>query len=149
MVSKLSLWEMGTGQHVFTPSPAYRGNQSLRERPVPGLSEWKVPGETPKACVPFLLLSPSPWTNPSSFNTTLWRVLSSIGGATPRKEGGGGNPVTRRLRAQGAFQSSSGPAAPTSFGCIRQSFASGGPMSSPLSPKTISSWAPGLPRLQG
>ena len=97
---------------------------------------------------PSSFLSPMSWTPQVLEHHSVGGAVIT-GGATPRKEGGGGNPVTRRLRAQGAFQSSSGPAAPTSFGCIRQSFASGGPMSSPLSPKTISSWAPGLPRLQG
>ena len=58
-----------TARHAMMPSPAYWGSQSLGESPVPGLSEGKVPGETPKACDPFILPSPIPWTNPSCFNT--------------------------------------------------------------------------------
>ena len=54
-------------------------------------------------------------------------VLSSIGGATLRKEAGGGNPSTRRHGAQATFQSSSNPEAPPSFGCSSHSLATGGP----------------------
>jgi len=60
MVSKLLLWEMATRwQHIFMLNPVW-GNQSLRESPVPELSEWKVLEETPKACLPFLLPSSPP-----------------------------------------------------------------------------------------
>lgn len=124
MASKLLLREMGTGHHVFMPNPAYWGNQSLRERPVPGLSEWKVPGETTKACVPFLLPSPIPWTNTSSCNTTLWRVLSSIGGATPRKRLEVGTPTPGDMEPMG-FSKLFQPRGSTSFGCSRRSFTAG------------------------
>ena len=83
------------------------------------LLEWKVPEETPKACVPFFFLPyPIPWTNHNSCNTSLGRVLSSIGGTTQRKEAGGGNPITRRHGAHGAFQSSSCPEAPHPLGAV-------------------------------
>ena len=118
MVSKLLLWEMGTGQHVFTPSPAYWGNQSLRERPVPGLSERKVPGETPRPVSHSFFLPPSPGQIPVPLTPTLWRVLSSIDGVTVKKEAGGGNPNTRRHGAHGAFQSSSSPEAPHPAGAV-------------------------------
>ena len=150
--------------------------RSLRESPAPGLSEWKVPGETPKACVPFLLPSPFPWTNPSSFNTTLWTVLPSIGGATPRKEAGGGNPNTRRHGAHGDFQSSSSPEAPHPLGAVGIVSLQEDPLGlevvgpcrgeqacqvhgagligwyilpSSISPMTVHPWEPSLPRLQG
>ena len=58
---------------------------------------------------PFFLPYPIPWTHPSSCTTTLGKVLSSIGGATLRKEAGGRNPNTRRHGAHGAFQSSPSP----------------------------------------
>lgn len=57
-------------------------------------------------------------------------VLSSLGGATVRREAGGGNPTTRRRSAQGKFQSSSSPEAPPSFGCTRLGFCVGGPAGS-------------------
>ena len=67
---------------------------------------------------PFFLPYPIPWTHPSSCTTTLGKVLSSIGGATLRKEAGGGNPTTRRHGAHGAFQSSSSPEAPHPLGAV-------------------------------
>ena len=66
--------------------------------------------------IPSSFLTPVPWTNPNSCNTTLGRVLSSIGGVTLRKEAEGGNPNTRRHGAHGAFHSSSRPKAPHPFG---------------------------------
>ena len=56
--AKIAVIVVGNGhrrQHALGPLPGYWGNQSLRESPVPGLSEWHVPEETSKACVPFLL----------------------------------------------------------------------------------------------
>ena len=54
--------------------------------------ERNVPEETPKACIPSLLPSlPHP-------------LDTSIGGATLRKEAGGGNPTTRRHGAHGLFK---------------------------------------------
>ena len=92
-----------------------------------GLLEWKVPEETPKACVPFFFLPyPVPWTHPSSCNTSLGRVLSSIGGTTQRKEAGGGNPITGRHGPTGLFKALQ-PRGSTSFGCSRSSFPAGGP----------------------
>ena len=114
-VSKLLLWEMATSwQHVFMPNSGYWGNQSLGESPVPGLSVRVecARRNTHSSCVPFFFLTPVPWTHPNSRNTTLGRVLSSIGGRTQRKEAGGGNPTSRRHGAHGAFQSSSSPEAP-------------------------------------
>lgn len=109
MASELLPWEMGTGQCVFVPDFGYWGHQSLRERPVPGLSEGKVPAETPRPVSCSFL--PHPLDKLSSCNPTLWRVLSSRWGNS--KEGaGGGNPTTRRHGALGAFQSSSSPEGP-------------------------------------
>ena len=41
-----------------------------------------------------------------------------IGGVTLRKEAEGGNPITWRHAAQGAFQSSSSPEAPHPLGAV-------------------------------
>ena len=100
------------------PTP-YWGNQSLGESPVPGLSGWKVPEATLKACVPFFFLPyPCPLDTSQFLQHPLGRVLSSIGGATLRKEVGGGNPNTRKHGAHGAFQSSSSPEAPHPVGAV-------------------------------
>ena len=119
---------------------------------------------------------PIPWTHPSSYNTTLRRVLSSTGGPTLRKDAGGGKPSTTRHGVHGAFQSSSSPESPPSFGCSRHGFTAGGPtwiwrlwaraegsrharslgqpigwrvLPSSVSPMTVHPWEPSLPRLQG
>ena len=96
------------------PNSGYWGNQSLGESPVPGLSVRVecARRNTHSSCVPFFFLTPVPWTHPNSCNTTLGRMLSSIGGRTQRKEAGGRNPTSRRHGAHGAFQSSSSPEAP-------------------------------------
>ena len=118
---------MGTGQHVFMPNFDYWGNRSLRESPVPRLSEWKVPGETPKACVPFILPSPIPWTNPNSFNTH-----SVEGGFIHRwenpKEGGWRwEPQHHETWSPRGFSNLFQPRGSTSFGCSRHDFTAGGP----------------------
>ena len=156
------------------PNSDYWGNQSLGESLVPGLLEWKVPEEAPKACVPFFFLpNRIPWTHPSSCNTTLGRVLSSVDGRTLRKEAGGGNLTTRRQEPTG-FSKLFQPRGSTSFGCSRRSFTAGGsswiwrlwaraenrlnrsmgqgslagtPPSS-VSPMTVHPWETSLPRLQ-
>ena len=91
------------------------------ENPVPGLcvrvecarrsteSLWPIPSS---------FLSPVTWTNPNSCNTTLERVLSSIGGTTLRREAGGRNPNTRRRKAHRAFQSSSRPEVAHPLGAV-------------------------------
>ena len=99
--------------------PGYWGNQSLRESPVPGLSirvecaRRNTQGLCP---IPSSFLTPVSWTHPSSCNTTRWKVLSSTGAATERKEAGGGNLTIRRHGTQGAFQSSSSAEAPHPLG---------------------------------
>ena len=81
--------------------------------------EWNVPEETPKACIPFLLpsLPLSPGNIPDPV-TDSWRVLSSIGGATLKKEAGRGDPTTRRHGAYMAFRSSSSTEAPHLLGAV-------------------------------
>ena len=111
------------------PSSGYWGSQSLGESPVPRLSVRveSAKRNTQGLCpIPSSFLTPVPWTHPSCCNTTLGRVLSSIGGMTLRKEAGGGNPNTRRHETHifSKFFQSRGS---TSFGCSRNSFtASGG-----------------------
>ena len=89
------------------PNSSYLGNQSLRESPLPGLSirvecAWR---NTQGLClITFSPLSLAPGTNPNSSNTTLLRVLSSIGGATLRKEAGGGNPDLREAAVGGGVK---------------------------------------------
>ena len=103
------------------PSSGYWGSQSLGESPVPRLSVRveSAKRNTQGLCpIPSSFLTPVPWTHPSCCNTTLGRVLSSIGGMTLRKEAGGGNPNTRRRGAHGAFQSSSSPEAPHPAGAV-------------------------------
>ena len=116
-------------QRVFLPNSGHWENQSLGESPLPHWQfEWNGPEEALKACVPFFFLPyPIPWTHPSSYNTTLRRVLSSTGGPTLRKDAGGGKPTTTRHGVHGAFQSSSSPESPPSFGCSRPGFTAGGP----------------------
>ena len=116
-----------TARHAMMPSPAYWGSQSLGESPVPGLSEGKVPGETPKACDPFILPSPIPWTNPSCFNTH-----SVEGGFIHRwgdpKEGGWRwEPQHQETWSPRGFSKLFQPRGPTSFRCSRRSFTAGGP----------------------
>ena len=116
-----------TARHAMMPSPAYWGSQSLGESPVPGLSEGKVPGETPKACDPFILPSPIPWTNPSCFNTH-----SVEGGFIHRwgdpKEGGWRwEPQHQETWSPWGFSKLFQPRGSTSFGCSRRSFSAGGP----------------------
>ena len=108
------------------PTP-YWGNQSLGESPVPGLSGWKVPEATLKACVPFFFLPyPCPLDTSQLLQHHSREVLSSIGGMTLRKEAGGGNPNTRRHRTH-IFSKLFQPRGSTSFGCSRHSFTAGGP----------------------
>ena len=91
--------------------------QSLRESPVPGFSI-RVE-ETPQACIPLLLPS-----FPSALDTSQFLQHHSvegaftIGGVTLRKEAEGGNPITWRHAAQGAFHSSSSPEAPHPLGAV-------------------------------
>ena len=83
--------------------------------------------ETPKAVSPdFSPLPFVPRTPPHSCNSSLGRVLSSVGWWAFRKEAGGGNPTTRRHGARGTLQSSSSPETPPSFGGTRFSAAAGG-----------------------
>ena len=128
MVSNL-VWEMVTRwQHVFMPNSVYWGNQSLGEIAAPGLS---VRAESAKrntqglCSIPSSFLTPVPWTHPSYCNTTLGRVLSSIGGVTLRKEAGGGHPNTRRHGAH-VFLKLFHPRGSTSFGFNRYSFTASG-----------------------
>ena len=103
------------------PCPGYWGNRSLRESPVPGLPVRveRARRNTKGLCpIPSSFLTPMPWTHPSSCNTTRWKVLSSTGAATERKEAGGGNLTIRRHGTQGAFQSSSSPEAPHPLGAV-------------------------------
>ena len=74
----------------------------------------------------FFLPYPIPWTHPGSCTSRLGKVLSSIGGATLRKEAGGGNPATRSHGAQGTLQSSCSPETPPSFWGTRVGSAAGG-----------------------
>ena len=139
----------------------YWGNQSLGESPVPGLSGWKVPEATLKACVPFFFLPyPCPLDTSQFLQHPLGRVLSSIGGATLRKEVGGGNPTTRRKEAHRAFQSSSLPVSlhlevvgPCRGEQAHQIHGAGligwHTLPSSVNPMTVHPWEPSLPRLQG
>ena len=117
MASELLPWETGTGRRVFVPDFGHWGHQSLRERPVPGLSEGKVPAETPKACVPFLL-------PPHPLDKSQFLQPHSVEGAfihrwgDPKEGAGGGNPTTRRHGAHRAFQSSSSPEPPHPLGAV-------------------------------
>ena len=175
MASELLPWETGTGRRVFVPDFGHWGHQSLRERPVPGLSEGKVPAETPKACVPFLL-------PPHPLDKSQFLQPHSVEGAfihrwgDPKEGAGGGNPTTRRHGARGAFQSSSSPEAPRPLGAVgvvplqedpldlevvgpcrgeqaRQVHGAGiiawHILPSSVSPMTVHPSEPSLPRLQG
>ena len=74
--------------------------------------------------VPLTLHSP----NSKHFaETTMLRVPSYSGEATPRKEPARGNPSDRRLEEQGTFQSSSSPKNPLSFECTKFGWAVGEP----------------------
>ena len=74
---------MGNGQrpqHVFMPHSGYWENQCLRESTVPGLSirvEYARRNTQGLYSIPSSFLTPIPWTQPNSCNTTMWRVLSS------------------------------------------------------------------------
>ena len=58
--------------------------------------------------------------------TPLCRGTCPLSGVTLRKEGGAGNPATRRHGAQSTLQSSSSPETPPSFGGARVGSAAGG-----------------------
>ena len=81
--------------------------------------EWNVLEETPQACVPLLLpsfpLCPGHIPAPAA---PLCGGAFTIGGVTLRKEAEGGNPITWRHAAQGAFHSSSSPEAPRPLGAV-------------------------------
>ena len=108
-------------QHVFMPHSGYWENECVRESTVPGLSvrvECTRRNTQGLCFIPSSFLTPIPWTHPSSCNTTLWRVLSSIGGVTLKKEAGGGNSTARRHGAHAAFRSSSSTQAPHPLGAV-------------------------------
>ena len=73
--------------------------------------------------LPYLI----PWTHPSSCTSRLGKVLSSIGGATLRKEARGGNPTIRRQWSPWGFSELFQPKGSTSFGYSRCTFTTGGP----------------------
>ena len=75
--------------------------------------------ETPKACVPFLLPSfPRPLETSQFLQYHSMEGAFIIGGVILRKEARGGNPITWRHGAQGAFQSSSSPEALHPLGAV-------------------------------
>ena len=69
-------------------------------------------------------LPPSPEQIPVPATPTLWRVLSSIGGATPRKRLEVGTPTPGDMEPTG-FSKLFQPRGSTSFGCSRRSFTAG------------------------
>ena len=104
------------------------GNQSLRESPVPGLSEWKVLEETPKACLPFLLPSspPSPGHIPVPATPLSGGCFHHRWG-NPKEGGWRLEPQHWETWRPWGFSKVLQPRGSTSFGCNRHCFTVGGP----------------------
>ena len=102
----LLLWEMAKGRSMSLCPTLVTGRTSALGKVLflDCQLGWNMPEETPRACIPFLLpsLPLSPGNIPDPV-TDSWRVLSSIGGATLKKEAGRGDPTTRRHGAYMAF----------------------------------------------
>ena len=65
---------------------------------------------------------------PNPYSSAMLMVLWFVGGASLRKEAGGGNTTSRSRGDPVSFHSSSLPAGPPSFGCTRLASAVGGPV---------------------
>ena len=111
IVFKLLLSEMTTRrQHFFLPNSDCLCNQSLALR----LSVL-ANGERSIVSLDFFPPTFISRTHANSCNSTLRRMMSSIGEVISKKEAGVGIPTTRSLGAQGTFQISSIPEVPTFF----------------------------------
>ena len=115
-------------QDFFLPESGFWGNYRSLGKIVLGYKlEWNVPGESTKD---LCLLTSSPLhfsqTNPNPCKTATLRVLTSGGGATLRKEAGGGHLSTRRRGDQVTFQCPSSPHGPQFFGSTSLGIAVGG-----------------------
>ena len=175
LVSKL-LWKWAQGSMSLCPTLITGGTVALGKVQFLDCKSGKCQEKHPRPVSHSFFLPPSPGQTPIPLTPTLWRVVSSIGGRTPRKEAGGGNPNTMRHGALGAFQISSSPEAPHPSGAVGMISLQEDPLDlevvgpcrgeqarqvhgagligwyilpSSVSPMTVYPWEPSLPRLQG